>query len=132
MKTTTSGDGARAFSTWHDDGLGVDCYFSTATDGATRCLPTTMAYIGIFYADATCSTLLGYTGCGAAPAFAESTVGCGESGSTYYSLGAPYSGATYILSGTTCTELTEPVLDPLFSVGAAVPASAFVEGTLAE
>jgi hypothetical protein len=131
LKTVSSPDGARSLASWHDALLGVDCYFYTATDGATRCLPLSMGYLGTFFADSTCSTPLAYTGCGEAPAFGETTQGCGGS-ATYYSLGAAYSGPAYARSGSTCTLVAGPVLDPLYRVGAAVPASTFAEGTLSE
>lgn len=41
MRVGSTPDGAKEFHGWHDDVLGVDCYFSRATDGARRCLPAT-------------------------------------------------------------------------------------------
>jgi hypothetical protein len=42
--------------------------------------------------------------------------------------GAPFKGTPYFLASGVCTALTSPA--PFYTLGAAVPASTFAEGTL--
>jgi hypothetical protein len=126
LSTVTTADGARWPTGYHDAQLGVDCYVITAGDGALRCVPSAMAYVDGYFADASCSTPLALAvGC-VAPAFAETTSG---SGASYYRTGAAYSGATYYGSGSSCTEIAAPTF-PLYRLGAPVPARTFAPVTV--
>jgi hypothetical protein len=130
MKTITGSDGARAEGSWHDAQLGVDCYFSQASDGVIRCVPSDLAYLGFYYADAACSTPLAYAGC-TSPSFAASYQACSSAGTTYYSIGGAYTGAAYVLGGTTCSAAESSGIT-LYSVASPFPVSGFAPATLSE
>jgi hypothetical protein len=129
FSTATSGDGARSDTGWwHDTLLGVDCFFNVALDGVLRCLPADMVGIeGYFYADASCTTpLVEGDACSPAPMYAAPAQGCTGS---YYRVGALHTAAPYVKQSTGCHATTLPS-DPVYDLGAAVPASTFAAGTL--
>jgi hypothetical protein len=125
LTTVTSPDGARTASRWHDTALGIDCYFGLASDGTTRCLPWNFGYVEPYFADASCTQQLAIgVGCDV-PVYAESLTGC----TSYYTIGAPYSGTVYYNTGTSCITTTAPQL-ALYTLGAQVLASTFQGATL--
>lgn len=126
ITTATGADGSRGLAALYDTQLGLDCTFAVATDGAPRCLPLgALAYIQDFYGDPACTSPIVSGSC-VAPSYAASTTSCS---STYYRVGALFTGTPYFLADNgECGPLTSP--SPFYTLGAAVPASTFAEGTL--
>lgn len=135
MKVLSSGDGAKILQGWVDTQRNNDeCSWQVASDGMTRCLPTSIAWsTASYFADASCTQLVGYSfkGC-TPPAYISvpSATSCPNTGPTIYTRGAAVSTA-YIKSGTTCTATQLGASYDLWAVGAAVPAAMFQSATSA-
>jgi hypothetical protein len=55
MRILTTPDGAKQFSGWFDTQRNEECGFQVASDGVTRCMPTSIALSGGYFADAACA-----------------------------------------------------------------------------
>jgi hypothetical protein len=92
-KRYVGADGSKQFVTWFDSARNEDCYFSSASDGKTRCLPTG-PYVGVYFSNATCTTRLAYQGVGcAAPKYATvpHNAACAPyAGNAIYDISAKY------------------------------------------
>jgi hypothetical protein len=98
--TTTFADGAFEAGAWHDTKLDMDCWFNTAGDGSERCLPSSWGATGQFFADASCTTMLGsISSCDA------STVRfvADSSRTSFYEVTGPHAGSVWQKNGTQCT-----------------------------
>lgn len=134
MKVLTSGDGAKLLQGWFDSMRNEDCAFQVASDGMTRCLPTSIAWsTSSYFADASCTTLVGYSfkGC-TPPAYISvpSATSCPNTGPTIYARGSAVATA-YVKSGTTCTATTLGTTYDLWAVGASVAPTSFQAATVA-
>jgi len=136
-RTISSADGAKAFAGFYDSQLSVACSFVRAADDALRCLPTTVGYMGSYFADSGCATPLAYSaGCTPTHAYLMETattcidVGYNSSNTRYhvYAIGALFTGQAWAGKPGTCT-MTTPGY-PLYSVGSEVPASNFAAGSV--
>ena len=54
-------DGSKQFASWHDSQRNEDCYFQTAADGTTRCMP--IAAAASYFADSKCTQPLALIYC---------------------------------------------------------------------
>ena len=132
-------DGSKAFQGWHDSQLNLDCGFTTAADGVARCLPSG-AGTGGLWVDATCTQPLAQMakGCAATYAIVVAPPTCGVPGPVHvHTLGAIFNGTSAYYTGTgTCTAYPAAALttlgmtNDLYSVGAEMPASSFLQATL--
>jgi hypothetical protein len=122
----TNADGVRQSRAWYDTQLGVECWFAVAGDGKMRCMPGTANAYG-FFADMNCKQPLAQLSDPTTKYALQSGSNCAPP--TYYTLGSQYGGTVYVASGTTCAKVASPPAG-LYTVGAAVPVTTFVEGTL--
>lgn len=134
MKVLTSGDGAKILQGWSDTMRNEDCAWQVASDGMTRCLPTSVAWsTASYFADPSCTTLVGYSfkGC-TPPAYISvpSATSCPNTGPTIYQRGAAVTTA-YVKSGAQCTATTLGQTYDLWAVGAVVQPSSFQSATVA-
>ena len=124
---------AKLWHDWYDTQLKVQCSFGDAEDGSVRCLPSGPSVASAsFYADAACTTKVALSdeAC-ATPTYALSTPGGASCGKTAVStIGAPFTGPTYQMNNGTCAPATTAPTAKFFSVGATVPPSAFVSGSM--
>ncbi|MGH7434680.1 MAG: hypothetical protein ACRENE_03320, partial [Polyangiaceae bacterium] len=128
-------DGSKSYSSMHDTQLNLDCYFSAASDGTSRCLPTGSATIALFFGDSGCTQPLAYTptGCaGGTPTYGGKTGASCPYATTVYSILGAFSGTAYEGSPASCIAASSALLAPytLYLLGAVVPPSTFVQGTL--
>jgi len=125
-------DGSRAFAAWYDSQLGVDCYFTTAEDGRTRCIPVSTAFLGNAYVDPNCTQRVMVALCGATPPkyvydIPQGT--CTEARYVVYAMGSRVGGSQhYTKAGNSCVGITLSAGETMYAV-APVSASSFVEGT---
>jgi hypothetical protein len=136
------GDGSKQFVGYFTDTArnNEHCYFSTAADGSTRCLPivgdASANYSGgPFFSDAACTTTIALSSCSTPAYVAENETGggCPVAINTHiFALGSTYAGTVYQGGATTCTAVTASALKGyvLFSVGPEVPASSFQQATI--
>jgi hypothetical protein len=54
-RVLTTPDGAKTLHGWRDTTLAIDCYFGTAADGVTRCIPNAPIDQGTYFSDAACT-----------------------------------------------------------------------------
>jgi hypothetical protein len=98
-KRYVGADGSKQFVNWFDSARNEDCYFSSASDGKTRCLPTG-AYALSYFSDATCTTRLAYQGVGcAAPKYAivpPNPTCSANGGKTIYNINVKHTGMVYV------------------------------------
>jgi hypothetical protein len=127
-------DSSKAFAQILDTMTSLPCSYQTAADGMTRCLPTGQASVNpAFFSDSACSKVAaqGYAGC-AAPTYAVGSTAsaCVTSPTSHvYLVGAVSS--VFEKVGTTCTAVTGLSASfTFYSLGAEVPASSFVAGSL--
>lgn len=137
MRVLNTPDGAKQFQGWHDLELGVNCGFSRASDGMTRCLPTpSIAFFEFFYSDDACTVQIGGMGATcAAPSYSgyvsiNRTEGtCPTVSQTIIHNGATgYDGPAYYFSGPTCTLWSSSGYE-FYTLGSTVAASTFQEAT---
>lgn len=128
-------DGAKEYLAgfWYDSERKEECSFTTAGDGAVRCLPPGQPFG--YFSDSTCKTAVAaVSSTCAAPAYAAkatpSTCG-GAAGIQIYTIGAAVTlTALYGQSGSSCYNVgTLPTGFTFYSVGAEVPATSFVAAT---
>jgi hypothetical protein len=142
VRYNAGADGSKsALPLLHDSQLNVDCDFATAADGVLRCLPAG-AFPSYLFVDAACSQPLAYTYKAACPPpyFVSPTTAppCGTPlQERVYALGPAFTGTSaYTLSGQACVADSAAALTSfeasyaLYTVGAEVPPSSFVQGTL--
>ncbi|APR86455.1 Hypothetical protein A7982_11804 [Minicystis rosea] len=131
-------DGAKEYlaGLWFDSQRNEDCSFALAADGKTRCLPQGTEFR--YFADASCETpmVLLQNAC-SAPKYAVSNTdaACGLDPSAIhvYAVDQPTTPAMiYGKSGGSCFAIGPSASEYLYyTVGAEVPASAFVAATVA-
>jgi hypothetical protein len=137
-------DGSKAFAGMYDTMLKQPCAYAIASDGTSRCLPTGLstAVTTAYYSDAHCSQpILNIPSVCTTPAPYVNTVGTACNGVTtvqVYPSGATYTPGTDVYFGTgsgatgTCTAIpSKDLKGAWFSTGTELPASTFVEGTVA-
>jgi hypothetical protein len=132
-------DGSREFAGWRDSARNEDCFFQTATDGTTRCMPTTGATVAGYFADAGCTAPVAYLptstgGCASPPKYARSseTLACGIYAVKLATLGSAFSGSTVYAKGPTSCIATAPIAGfTYFNVGSDIGPAAFVQATIA-
>lgn len=133
-------EGVRAWVGFYDTTLDLECAFSAAPDGSSRCLPAVRSISDEYFTDAACSepayTLGAVDRCTPAPYLRKHVPaqGCGmPSRYELYEIGetVPPGGTIYTREGAggTCTELSAPPDVPLYRPGAAVDVTPFMEGT---
>jgi hypothetical protein len=118
-----------------DSTVQSECYFQTATDGVTRCLPNGPGWAEGF-SDAACTRPAMVTfvvqpkkGCGAAapaPAFATGYTG---SGTVVRVVTGPFHGGFYANNGSGCASVSYPDSD-VYAVGDLVDPKSFVGSTM--
>jgi hypothetical protein len=133
-------DGSKTFAGMHDGQLGVDCAFTLASDGTTRCLPGYGTGAALanepYFADSGCTQPLGfsYSGC-PSPTYATGSI----SSSCQYAPEERIFAVTGVVTGTayqgtpsSCTAFQASALTTVafYSLGAEVPPSTFVQGTV--
>jgi hypothetical protein len=135
-------DGSKQFAGWHDSMLNVDCGFSLASDGTTRCIPTTATLVLAWFSDSGCSQPLAWvTSKGCAPAtyaaqgIAPIAPACTTYSSRVFQVGAAYSGAIYTGTPANCSEQPDGgaalrATYDFYSVGSEVAPSTFVAATV--
>lgn len=131
MRTLVTADGARAFLGWRDTQLNLDCGFSVAGDGRTRCLPSGNASYSGYFADSACTQPLAQAsvaaGCVPTLAWRMDPNSC-QYLLRVYAIGAEFTGPT-VYVGAACTSTAAAPYGRFFSVGAEVPPSTYVEAT---
>jgi hypothetical protein len=128
-------DGSKQFAGWYDTERKENCTFSTASDGAIRCVPAaTAAAVGSYFADSACKQPLATVSCGApapkyASAYSQSSGGC-LMGPTLAPVGAHFTAATvYVGSSGSCTGIATPASTDWYQVGASIDPASFVRAT---
>jgi hypothetical protein len=132
-------DGSSQFVGFYDSQLAVACSFVVAADGKTRCVPSgsAVAVVTSGYADSGCTqprAAIGST-C-TTPKYAiegVGTAGCPNTPEVQtYSVGSLFSGTVYDSVAGKCDMLngSETAGYAFYSLGAMVPASSFVEGSV--
>jgi hypothetical protein len=136
MKVLTSGDGAKLLQGFFDSQRNEDCAFQAASDGMTRCLPTSVAFAGSYFADANCTQAAGYyyANCTppayiSVPTTSTCAVG-GASGPTIYARGGAVA-SVYVKSGATCVATSLGATFTAYALGAVVAATSFQAATIA-
>jgi len=136
----TGEDGSKIVAGMRDSEREEDCSFRSAADGATRCLPTQVAYTNTWYADAACAQLLAYTqkGC-AAPKYASEAAlaagGCAQTaGTRIREVRARFRGATLYTKNTNGECTSSPSAGylasyDLYTLAAELPPETFVAAT---
>jgi hypothetical protein len=118
-------DGSQQVAGMFDSQLNVQCFFSKASDGKTRCLPgpdpnTVTIYTEGYFADASCTQPLGVSAgqCAPAPNVISVTVAtnCPPTTTTYQA-GAQFTGPLYITSSSTCTAVPTATQQALVTAG---------------
>jgi hypothetical protein len=137
VQTWVGLDGSSLAAGMYDSQLKTQCSFAVASDGSMRCLPfsgAVIASIGLFYADSGCSVPLAVGGAGCAiPSYVYTgTNTCGTTAYTFSSISGSFAGTVYEGSPSSCTAVPASSLasDTLYSVGAELPPSTFVQATL--
>jgi hypothetical protein len=126
----TTPDGAKMFLGWRDTMRNEDCAFSSAADGALRCIPVGYAFFVNYYSDAQCTKDLPVALCPGAPARGyaiKSVLGCGgPPTSTVFPITGIHSGPVYYGTGpASCAMTTAPATYTLFTVGPAIAPTMF-------
>ena len=135
-------DGSKQFAGWHDSMLNVDCGFSPASDGTTRCVPSG-ATTQLFFSDSGCAQALAYipaTGCNSPPYAlvtvpASATPGCASYFERVLQVVGAYSGAIYTGTPANCSEQPDGgaiwrATYAFYTVGSEVAPSTFVAATV--
>jgi hypothetical protein len=129
-------DGSSLAAGLYDSQLQTQCVFGLASDGTTRCLPPQWAVAEGWFADSACSVALAYVydaaaGCTAPPsyAFLYGTQCGGRYTQRIFPVAGPFTGTAYSGTPSTCTA-GSPLADALYSLGAELPPSTFVQATL--
>lgn len=138
----TGSDGSKEYlpGQWWDSARNEGCSPSIGpmSDGTIRCVPSAISTS--YFSDAACTQSIGQVSSGcSAPKYAYTVVTNLNSCSTstffssvrYFSVGAPYTGAVYSGSGTTCTKASSYVTDTysFYTLGTELPPSTFVAFT---
>jgi hypothetical protein len=133
-------DNSKEFLGWHDSQRNEVCYFSTAGDGVTRCLPDGLP-IGGFFLDAGCTQPLAYSNkgpCMTVYPYAKlyqpnDPVTCAPGGASVHHLGAQIGPQSiYTATSAGCEEVPPEAWTPsydMYVVGAVIPPTQFVAGT---
>jgi hypothetical protein len=135
LKYAVSADGMKMPTVTFDTQYQDDCSPATANDGALRCLPITQNAVQrstSIFDDATCTNTLAVSQpCSVAPRFLMAPTGSLSCGLTYtvYPI-FPFIGTAYQLDLGVCGPITFTSPPALFSVGAELPASSFVQITM--
>jgi hypothetical protein len=140
LKYYVGADGSKQLFALHDSQLNVDCNFIAAADGVTRCLPGG-AFASSLFVDPGCTQLIAewYRSTCPPPYFTSITNGtCGTpTQQRVWALGPAFTGTgAYAMSGQNCIAYPAAAFTSLqatynfYTVGAEVPASSFVQGTL--
>ncbi len=138
VKVLNSSDGAKVFQAMHDTDRDEDCAFQLASDGTTRCLPTSIAHAGTYFANSSCTTPLAavFVGC-TAPAYVSVPVGssCATSpgqGARVFLRNPTLFSSYYVKSAGTCSGPHPASGFALVGpTGSEIPPSSFVEATVA-
>ena len=124
-------DGTKQWLDAYDTMLSIYCVAYPWADGNTYCSPYTMP--SDRFSDAGCTTKIGYAYTPANTCSVPSYIsdfGCGGVLANLYAKGTPLAITTvYYKSGASCLSVTAPTTYSFFSLGAAVPASQFVQLT---
>jgi hypothetical protein len=130
-------DGSKAFAGMYDSQRNEACSFVTAADGSTRCLPVAApsASLGVYYADASCSSPLAYAASGCtSPLYGNEFVSAACSGQGMYhifQLGpAVNPPMVYLKSGTVCAAQQPTTAFVYYTVGPEIMPPSFAAGTL--
>ncbi|MFO0763048.1 MAG: hypothetical protein U0359_41815, partial [Byssovorax sp.] len=137
-KYQVSDDGLKIYlpGSYYDSERGEDCIFEPAADGKERCLPIgSGATAGTYFLDPSCTqdVALAFAGCVTKYAYTVEQSACSLMfGKIHiYPTGAPLQPAqVYHKSGASCVGTAPPENFTLLSVGAEVPASSFVAGSV--
>lgn len=127
-------DGSRQWIGWHDTQLDVDCGFALASDGKTRCMPTSVGSVSGSFADSSCSQPLAAAlgGC-SVPKLAVQidTANASCSGVPYraFNVGAPFTGTTAYVKSGGCTSVSVTGGTTLYQTTGERPPSDFVAAT---
>jgi hypothetical protein len=128
-------DGSKGYimGLWHDSQRHEDCTFAMAADGVERCLPSGLGIVA--FSDAACTQPLAMDNSGCTSKYAikrDPPTGCNTVGPAHiYELAAASTVTNiYFQAGTQCISTPAPMGGTLYSVGAEVPATAFVQGTI--
>jgi hypothetical protein len=128
-------DGSRAFRSLRDVELDDECSFRYAADGRLRCLPAD-AEVADLYADASCTTRLALVATGScAPRFAtmRDRFACPTRVHVFAVEGTLETSDVYVGTPGNCAPISTFELRglyDLYALGAEVPPSSFVAGTL--
>jgi hypothetical protein len=134
VQSYVGSDGSSLVAGMYDSQLQTQCSFGLASDGTTRCLPSAgyPASVGSYFADSGCSKELAWlpqTGC--TPSYARSySETCGGQVQTIFSVSGAFSGTPYTGTPSACVSSAIPTGDSLYSIGAELPPSTFVQATL--
>ena len=111
-----------------------NCSYQTASDGATRCLPSANANASNgYFSDAGCTVKLGLVaGCADQTPYAQVTSispTCGSIVVKLYAKGAQYGGQVYSGNTTSCSVISLGPSFTFFQLGAEIPPDSFVQAT---
>lgn len=119
---------------WFDTQLKVTCSFRDTDDGGNHCIPTgpTTGSSYNLFGDAACTAPVveASSGCGA-PEYATVGAPGGACSRVHVAkVGAPFTGTTYALNNGACTASGANPTSKFFSVGATLPSSTLVSGSM--
>jgi hypothetical protein len=139
VKYMAGGDGSKSFFALYDSLLKENCSYVTMTDGTSRCAPTGILELASSktFLESTCSTqvvLVNPTACGGVPGYLRGTSDSCNGGPYIYKvfpIGAIVPGTiVYYLAGGVCKPQSLYVWQEIRTLGAEMPPSSFVAGTL--
>lgn len=135
-KWVSGSDGSKQFVGFYDSERSEDCSFQKAGDGTTRCMPASSGSVyNAFFSDAGCaqpllSVPVGSVSC-QAPKYGFTLLGgCG--GSDIRAVGSMHAGQVFMKTSSACDPVSGPLVPTavtFYSVGNAIAASAFVQGS---
>jgi hypothetical protein len=134
-KYRSGSDGSKGYipSLWYDSQRQEDCAFAVAGDGVERCIPSGLSVVA--FSDAACTQAIAMDSTGCVTKYAiqrDRPAGCNTVGPTrIFELGAKSTATNiYLQAGTQCISTMAPAGSALYAVGAEVPPTAFLEGTI--
>jgi hypothetical protein len=130
-------DGSKHYLGLYDSSLKVTCDYATMSDGNLHCVPTQMkllAELGSLYSDSGCTVPLAtavMNGC--VPTYIVSNVAqsnCAPATTHVFAVGPAFTSTFYQGYPGNCNQWVGAPTAPVYQVGAEMPPSAFVSGTL--
>jgi hypothetical protein len=151
-RVQTAPDGAKAFIGWYDSMLAVNCSFTLAADGVSRCLPSSVPMTGTYWGDLAyvpdagvggCSIPLGSSQGTCAASYVTSSVNAGtcsavagtptEMRTHVFQVGPEFVSTLFAVTQPPyliCSAGSKPPGIKLYTLGSEIPASDFAAGNI--